>query len=64
MTKIKMTETKTAASGGQLREKVKICIEVLEEVGQNKPKPKPLGKYHLGKELDKMNVRDFAYEEN
>jgi len=49
---------------GLLGKKVKIYIEILEEVGPNKPKPRPLGKYHLGKKLDKMNIRDFAYEEN
>lgn len=45
---------------GLLGKKVRIYIEVLEEVGQNKTKP--MGKYHLGKELDKINIRDFAYE--
>lgn len=44
--------------------KVKIYIEVLEEERQKKTKSKSLVKYHLGKELDKVNIRDFAYEEN
>ncbi len=45
-----------------LGKKVKINIEI---IGEEEPgKPKPLGKYKLGKELDDINIRDFAYEEN
>ena len=49
---------------GFLGKKVKINIDVIDDSGQDYRKPKPLGKYRLGKELDDMNIRDFAYEED
>ncbi len=49
---------------GFLGKKVKINIDVIGDSEQNNRRPKPLGKYKLGKELDDMNIRDFAYEEN
>lgn len=47
-----------------LGKKVKINIEVVDEPKQDTLKPKPLGKYKLGKELDDINLRNFAHEEN
>jgi len=47
-----------------LGKKVKINIEVIDEKEQRNQEPKPLGKYKLGKELDDINIRNFAYEEN
>jgi hypothetical protein len=47
-----------------LGKKVKINIEVIDENEQRNQKLKPLGKYKLGKELDDINIRNFAYEEN
>ena len=47
-----------------LGKKVKINIEIIGEEEPDKQKSKPLGKYKLGKELDDINIRDFAYEEN
>lgn len=47
-----------------LGKKVKINIDVIDTPGQNNRMPKPLGKYKLGKELDDINIRDFAHEEN
>ena len=46
--------------------KVKIIIEPFQETGQyrKKQKLKPLGQYKLGKEMDEINIRNFAYEEN
>lgn len=49
---------------GFLGKRVKINIDVIDDSEQNYRKPKPLGKYKLGKELDDMNIRDFAYEED
>jgi hypothetical protein len=49
---------------GFLGKKVKINIEVMEETGQPEQKPRPLGKYKLGKELDNLNIRNLAYDEN
>lgn len=43
--------------------KVRINIEVIEEAEEGRRKPKPLGRYKLGNELDMINIRDFAYEE-
>ena len=37
---------------------------VIDERRPRKHKPKPLGKYKLGKDLDDVNIRDFAYEED
>jgi hypothetical protein len=39
--------------------RVRINIEELAE-----EKDKPLGRYKLGRELDQLNIRDFAHEEN
>lgn len=47
-----------------LREKVKINIEVLNDKPSDFNCSQELGRYKLGKELDKINLRDFAYEEN
>lgn len=47
-----------------LGKKVKINIEVLNENQTGLDNPAELGRYRLGKELDKINLRDFAYEEN
>lgn len=45
--------------------KVRINIEELaEERDQIKKEYKPLGRYKLGCELDRLNIRDFAHEEN
>ena len=45
-----------------LGRKVKINIEVIDELNQKEQKAKPLGKYKLGKKLDDVNIRDFAHE--
>ena len=45
--------------------KVRINIEELtEERAQIEKEHKPLGRYKLGRELDQLNIRDFAHEEN
>ena len=44
--------------------KVKINIEVIDEAEAVQQKAKSLGKYKLGKELDDIDIRNFAYEEN
>lgn len=45
-----------------LGRKVKINIEVIDDTNQKEQKPKPLGKYKLGKKLDDINIRNFAHE--
>ena len=47
-----------------LGKKVKINIEVIDETEAVRQKTKSLGKYKLGKELDDIDIRNFAYEEN
>ncbi len=47
-----------------LGKKVKINIEVIDEVEPALEKANSLGKYKLGKELDDTDIRNFAYEEN
>jgi len=47
-----------------LGKKVKINIEVIEEAENAQHNVKSLGKYKLGKELDDIDIRNFAYEEN
>ena len=49
---------------GFLGKRVKINIDVIDDSEQNYRNSKPLGKYRLGKKLDDMNLRDFAYEED
>jgi hypothetical protein len=45
--------------------KVRINIEELaEKRDQIEMENKPLGRYKLGRELDRLNIRDFAHEEN
>jgi len=45
--------------------KVRINIEELAGArDQIKKEHKPLGRYKLGRELDRLNIRDFAYEED
>ena len=47
-----------------LGKKVKINIEVIDEAEPTLEKANSLGKYKLGKELDDIDIRNFAYEEN
>jgi hypothetical protein len=47
-----------------LGKKVKINIEVIDEAESALKKTNSLGKYKLGKELDDIDIRNFAYEEN
>jgi hypothetical protein len=47
-----------------LGKKVKINIEVIDEGEPTREKTKSLGQYKLGKELDDIDIRNFAYEEN
>lgn len=47
-----------------LGKKVKINIEVIDEGEPTREKAKSLGQYKLGKELDDIDIRNFAYEEN
>ncbi len=44
--------------------KVKIQIEVINDESKTATARKELGQYRLGKEMDDLNLRDFAYEEN
>jgi hypothetical protein len=44
--------------------KVKIQIEVINDESKTATVRKELGQYKLGKEMDDLNLRDFAYEEN
>lgn len=46
-----------------LGKKVKINIEVIDETEALPQKVKSLGKYKLGKELDDIDIRNFAYED-
>jgi hypothetical protein len=44
--------------------KVRINIEELtEERGPIEKEHKPLGRYKLGRELDQLNIRDFALKD-
>lgn len=44
--------------------KVRINIEEMaEERDQIEKKCKPLGRYKLGRELDQLNIRDFALKD-
>ena len=47
-----------------LGKKVKINIEVIDEAETVREKAKSLGQYKLGKELDDIDIRNFAYEED
>jgi hypothetical protein len=47
-----------------LGKKVKINIEVIDEAEPAVENANSLGKYKLGKELDDIDIRNFAYEEN
>ncbi len=47
-----------------LGKKVKINIEVIDDAQPNKDKSVELGTYKLGTQLDDINIRNFAYEEN
>jgi hypothetical protein len=43
--------------------RVKINIEVIDDETLSSVGPHQLGRYKLGKDIDDLNLRDFAYEE-